>query len=180
MLEAIGVDEVGRLFEGIPAGVRYPSLRLPPALSEMELVRHLSHLAERNRDLDHHPSFLGAGAYRHFIPAVVDSILRRGEFYTAYTPYQAEASQGTLESIYEYQSMLCELTGMDVANASLYDGGSATAEAALMAARITHRDEIWVARSVHPAYRQVTRTYLQGLDLPVREVGYRPDGTFDL
>ncbi|MBI3287411.1 MAG: aminomethyl-transferring glycine dehydrogenase subunit GcvPA, partial [Chloroflexi bacterium] len=179
MLEAIGVDGVERLFEAVPAEVRYPTLDLPPALSEMELTRQLHHLAERNQDLDHHPCFLGAGAYRHFVPAVVDSLLRRGEFYTAYTPYQAEASQGTLATTYEYQTMIGELTGMDVSNASLYDGGSATAEAALMAARITHRSQILLARSVHPAYRQVLRTYVQGLQLPVREIGYRPDGRID-
>jgi len=180
MLEAIGVDSIDRLFEVVPEESRYPSLDLPPGLSEMEVVRLLRGLAEENADLDHHPCFLGAGAYRHFIPAVVDHVLRRGEFYTAYTPYQPEASQGTLTAIYEYQSMICELTGMDVTNASLYDGASAVAEAALMAARITRREELVVARNVHPAYRQVLRTYTQGLGMPIREVGYDRQGRVDL
>ncbi len=180
MLEAIGVDSTDRLFEVVPEESRYPSLHLPPGLSEMEVVRLLQGLAEENADLDHHPCFLGAGAYRHFIPAVVDHVLRRGEFYTAYTPYQPEASQGTLTAIYEYQSMICDLTGMDVTNASLYDGASALAEAALMAARITRREELVVARNVHPAYRQVVRTYTQGLGLPIREVGYDRHGRVDL
>lgn len=180
MLEAIGVDSIDRLFEVVPEGSRYPSLDLPPALSEMEVVRLLRGLAEENADLGHHPCFLGAGAYRHFIPAVVDHVLRRGEFYTAYTPYQPEASQGTLTAIYEYQSMICDLTGMDVTNASLYDGASAMAEAALMAARITRREELVVARNVHPAYRQVLQTYTQGLGMPIREVGYDRHGRVDL
>jgi len=180
MLKAIGVDSVDRLFQIVPEEKRYPSLDLPPGLSEMEVVRLLRGLAEENADLDHHPCFLGAGAYRHFIPAVVDHILRRGEFYTAYTPYQPEASQGTLTAIYEYQSMICDLTAMDVANASLYDGASALAEAALMAARIARREELVVARNVHPAYRQVVRTYTQGLGLPIREVGYDRYGRVDL
>jgi len=180
MLEVIGVDSIDRLFEVVPEESRYPSLDFPPALSEMEVVRLLRGLAEENADLDHHPCFLGAGAYRHFIPAVVDHVLRRGEFYTAYTPYQPEASQGTLTAIYEYQSMICDLTGMDVANASLYDGASGLAEAALMAARITHCEELVVARNVHPTYRQVLRTYTQGLGLPIREVGYDHHGRMDL
>lgn len=180
MLEAIGVDSIDRLFEVVPEESRYPSLDLPPGLSEMEVVRLFQGLAEENADLDHHPCFLGAGAYRHFIPAVVDHVLRRGEFNTAYTPYQPEASQGTLTAIYEYQSMICDLTGMDVTNASLYDGASAVAEAALMAARITRREELVVARNVHPAYRQVLRTYTQGLGLPIRGVGYDHQGRVDL
>lgn len=180
MLEAIGVDSIDRLFEVVPEESRYPSLDLPPGLSEMEVVGLLRGLGEENADLDHHPCFLGAGAYHHFIPAVVDHVLRRGEFYTAYTPYQPEASQGTLTAIYEYQSMICDLTGMDVTNASLYDGASAMAEAALMAARITRREELVVARNVHPAYRQVLRTYTQGLGLPIREVGYDDHGRVDL
>ena len=180
MLKSIGIDSVDELFQVVPEAKRYPSLEVPPPLSEMEVVRLLRGLAEENADLDHHPCFLGAGAYRHFIPAVVDHVLRRGEFYTAYTPYQPEASQGTLTAIYEYQSMICDLTGMDVTNASLYDGASALAEAALMAARITRREELVVARNVHPAYRQVLRTYAQGLGLPIREVGYDRQGRVDL
>ena len=133
MLEAIGLTSIEELFADIPEEVRFPALDLPATLSEMEVVRLLGELAEKNADLDHYACFLGAGAYRHFAPAVVDHILRRGEFYTCYTPYQPEVSQGTLTAIYEYQTMICQLTGMEVANASMYDGASALAEAALMA-----------------------------------------------
>lgn len=180
MLSTVGVDSVEALFKVVPTHARFPRLDLLPALSEMELVAHLRELAEKNTDLEHTPSFLGAGAYRHFIPAAVDHILRRGEFYTAYTPYQPEASQGTLIATYEFQTMVAELLGMDVANASMYDGASALAEGALMAARITRRDEILVARSVHPAYRQVLSTYTQGMGLQIREVGYDSAGNIDL
>ncbi len=179
MLEAIGVSSAADLFQVIPEEVRDPGFELPPPLSEMEVVALLRDWADENADLDRHPSFLGAGAYRHFVPAVVDHLLRRGEFHTAYTPYQPEASQGTLAAIYQYQTMISRLTGMDVANASVYEGGSAVAEAALMAARITRRSRIVVAKSVHPAYRQVLRTYLQGLDLPVDEVEWGTDGRLD-
>jgi glycine dehydrogenase subunit 1 len=141
-------------------------------LNEMEVVRLLAELAEENADLDHYACFLGAGAYRHFAPAVVDYILRRGELYTCYTPYQPEVSQGTLTAIYEYQSMVCQLTGMEVANASMYDGASALAEAALMAARITRRDKVILSAAVHPEYRQVVRTYTQGMGLEVHDAGY--------
>lgn len=179
MLEAIGVSSVSELFEVIPQEVRNPEFELPPPLSEMEVVGLLRSWADENADLDRHSSFLGAGAYHHFVPAVVDHLLRRGEFHTAYTPYQPEASQGTLAAIYEYQTMICRLTGMDVANASVYEGGSAVAEAALMGARIARRSKIVVAGSVHPDYRQVLRTYVQGLDLPVQEVAWGPDGRVD-
>ncbi|MFQ5944876.1 MAG: aminomethyl-transferring glycine dehydrogenase subunit GcvPA [Anaerolineae bacterium] len=179
MLEAIGVSSAADLFSVIPQEIRDPEFELPPPLSEMEVVGLLRGWADENADLDRHPSFLGAGAYRHFVPAVVDHLLRRGEFHTAYTPYQPEASQGTLTAIYEYQTMISRLTGMDVANASVYEGGSAVAEAALMAARITRRSRIVVASSVHPAYRQVLGTYLQGLDIPVHEVEWGADGRLD-
>ncbi len=180
MLAAIGIDSLDELFQMIPEEKRYPPLDLPSPLSEMEVVRLLREMSEENADLVHHPCFLGAGAYHHFTPAVVDHVLRRGEFYTAYTPYQAEASQGTLTAIYEYQTMICDLVGMEVANASLYDGGSAVAEAGLMAARLTRRDGLVVARNLHPAYRQVLRTYTQGLGLPIAEVGYTAQGVVDL
>jgi glycine dehydrogenase subunit 1 len=180
MLETLGLDYLEELFEAIPPEKRYPHLDLPPPLSEMEVKKLVRGLAEKNADLDHHPCFLGAGAYHHFVPAVVDHIVRRGEFYTAYTPYQPEASQGTLTSIYEFQTMICELTAMDAANASMYDGATALAEAGLMAARITRRDRLVVASTLHPSYRQVLRTYTQGLGLDIREVGYSEDGGVDL
>jgi len=176
MLETLGLDSLEELFEVIPARQRYPHLDLAQPLAEMEVRKLLHGLAEENADLDHHPCFLGAGAYHHFVPAVVDCIVRRGEFYTAYTPYQPEVSQGTLTSIYEFQTMVCELTGMDVANASMYDGATALAEAGLMAARVTRRDGLIVASTLHPSYRQVLRTYTQGIGLDIREVGYGEDG----
>lgn len=172
MLEAIGVNSIEALFEVIPAEKRFPALDLPLPLSEMEVTRLLRELAEKNADLDHSPCFLGSGAYRHFIPAVVGHILSRGEFYTAYTPYQPEISQGTLTAIYEYQTMVCQLTGMEVANASMYDGATALAEAALMSARITKRDKVVVSSTLHPEYRQVLRTYTQGMELRIQDSGF--------
>ncbi len=180
MLDVLGLDSLGEMFEVVPAEKRYPDLNLHQPLAEMEVKSLLRGLAEKNADLDHHPCFLGAGAYHHFIPAVVDHIVTRAEFYTAYTPYQAEASQGTLTSIYEFQTMVCELTGMDVANASMYDGATALAEAGLMAARVTRRDDLIVASTLHPSYRQVLRTYTQGVGLDIREVGYGEDGGVDV
>lgn len=180
MLDTLGLDSVEELFEVIPADKRFPHLDLPRPLSEMEVRKLLGSLAERNADLDHHPCFLGAGAYRHFVPAAVDHIIARGEFYTAYTPYQPEASQGTLTSIYEFQTMICELMGMDVANASMYDGATALAEAGLMAARVTRRDGLVVSSTLHPRYRQVLRTYTQGMGMEIRQVGHGDDGAVDL
>jgi glycine dehydrogenase subunit 1 len=165
MLEAIGVRSVEELFADIPAEVRFPDLDLPAGLSELEVVRLMQGLAAQNANLDQYACFLGAGAYRHFIPAVVEHILGRGEFYTAYTPYQPEVSQGTLTAIYEYQSLVCQITGMEVANASMYDGSTALAEAALMAARLTRRDRLVVSRAVHPEYQAVVKTYTQGIGL---------------
>jgi len=163
MLEAIGVASVDELFADIPASLRAHGLKLPPPESEAELADRLCDLADRNRvDL---VSFLGAGAYRHYVPAVVDQLLLRGEFYTAYTPYQPEISQGTLQTIYEYQSLLGELTGMDVVSASHYDGATATAEGALMACRATRRERVLVGRGVHPHYRETMLTYFSGGEL---------------
>jgi glycine dehydrogenase subunit 1 len=168
MLAAIGVASVDALFDDIPARLRASELRLPPPLSESELAGRLSGLAERNRvDLT---SFLGAGAYRHFVPAVVDQLLLRGEFYTAYTPYQPEISQGTLQTIYEYQSMMAELTGLDVVSASHYDGATATAEGALMACRATRRERFLVSHGVHPHYRETLCTYFAGAELVADEI----------
>lgn len=170
MLARIGVPSVEALFANIPADLRFGRLlNIPPALSEIELTAHMTGLAGKNVSASDAVCFLGGGAYDHFIPSVVDVVASRGEFYTAYTPYQAEASQGTLQAIYEYQTMMCQLTGLDVANASLYEGGSAVAEAVLMALGITDRKggEVLVAESVHPEYRQVLATYVANLNVKV-------------
>jgi glycine dehydrogenase subunit 1 len=165
MLNAVGASSLDDLLRSIPAELRLNRpLDLPPALTEIDLTRHLQGLAARNASAATHACFLGGGAYDHFIPAVVDEVAGRGEYYTAYTPYQAEASQGTLQAIFEYQTLICQLTGLDVANASLYDGASATAEAVLMAVNLTDRTgRVVVAESVHPEYRQVLATYLANL-----------------
>src|SRR3954452_15141766 len=163
MLARIGIDSVDALFDDIPADLRAAPLRLDPPETELELSARLAALAARNRvDL---ASFLGAGAYRHWTPAVVDQLLLRGEWYTAYTPYQPEVSQGTLQSIYEYQSLLAELTGLDVVSASHYDGGAATAEAGLMTCRATRRDRVLVSKGIHPHYRGTLETYFAGAGL---------------
>src|SRR3954464_10730913 len=168
MLAALGVDSIDALFSDIPAAVRADRLDLPPGLDELSLARRLEQLARRNRvDL---VSFLGAGAYRHHIPAAVDQILSRGEFYTAYTPYQPEISQGTLQTIYEYQSLIAELTGLDVVSASHYDGAAPTAEAALMTVRATRRDRVLVSRAVHRHFRATLATYANGAGLTVEEI----------
>jgi glycine dehydrogenase subunit 1 len=167
MLAAIGAASSDELFADIPPEFRIEGLSLPPALSEPELVRELSALAERNRPAGAMPCFLGGGAYRHFIPSVVQEVIGRSEFATAYTPYQAEISQGTLQTAFEFQSMVCELTGMDVANAGMYDGASALAEACLMAASVTGRQRIALLSTVHPHSQAVTRTYAFGRGLTV-------------
>lgn len=168
MLRSIGVDSTADLFVDVPADKRFPVLRLPEPLSEPELVRELQATSAANAHAHSHSIFLGAGSYNHFVPAAVDQILRRGEFYTAYTPYQPEISQGTLQAIFEYQSLICSLTGMEIANASHYDGATAIAEAAIMALNVVrNRRKIVVARGVNPQYRAVLRTYLQALDVPV-------------
>ncbi|HEY7024514.1 MAG TPA: aminomethyl-transferring glycine dehydrogenase subunit GcvPA [Candidatus Limnocylindrales bacterium] len=178
MLGALGLDSVDGLFSDIPSAVRAKGLGLPSGLDELSLARHLEGLSRRNRvDL---VSFLGAGAYRHHIPATVDQILSRGEFYTAYTPYQPEISQGTLQTIYEYQSLIAELTGLDVVSASHYDGAAATAEAALMTIRQTRRDRVLVSRAVHRHFVDTTRTYFEGGRLELDELPTLADGTTDL
>jgi glycine dehydrogenase subunit 1 len=180
MLEVIGVPSIDALFEPVPAAVRLQrELDLPPALSEPDLIAHLGALAGQNADPSTFASFLGAGAYRHFAPSFIDQLLLRSEFYTAYTPYQPEIAQGTLQSIFEFQTLVSQLMGTDLANASMYDGSTAMAEAAMMACRLTKRDRIVVARSVHPHYRQVLDTYVKNLGMLVVEVGYRADGTVD-
>jgi glycine dehydrogenase subunit 1 len=164
MLAAIGVDRMEDLFADVPAAVRFPALKLPPPSSEMEIMEEMQALAARNAGIDPSHSFLGAGAYHHFRPATVDYVLRRGEFYTSYTQYQPEASQGMLQALFEYQSMICRLTGMEVSNASHYDGATALAEAVLLALNIGQgkRSRIVMSPAVHPQYRAVVKTYLRG------------------
>lgn len=163
MLDAIGIRSITDLFAVVPQDVRFPGVELPAPLSEAELLRELRRLGNRNAHAQTHSMFLGAGAYNHFVPAAVDAILRRAEFYTAYTPYQPELAQGTLQAIFEYQTMICALTGMDAANASHYDGATALAEAAVMALNSTrNKRTIVVAPSINPQYRRVLRTYVQG------------------
>ncbi|HLH71896.1 MAG TPA: aminomethyl-transferring glycine dehydrogenase subunit GcvPA [Chloroflexota bacterium] len=179
MLERIGVTSTADLFADLPSDSRRTHLDLPTALSEIEVSQLLRDLAEQNSDLQHHPSFLGAGAYSHYIPSVVNHVISRSEFFTSYTPYQPEVSQGTLQTIYEFQSLICLLTGMEVANASMYDGASALAEAAIMAANLTNRGTVLLASSVHPEYWAVVRTYVQGLNMHLLADSVGRDGTLD-
>ena len=169
MLEAIGVESIDDLFRDVPDEFKHPELNLPEPLTEMEIMRELDMRAAENANLREFASFLGAGAYNHFVPAIVDTVISRGEFYTAYTPYQPEISQGTLQAAFEYQSMVAALTGMEAVNASHYDGSTAVAEAAIMAVNIQRhkRRTIVVSPTLHPQYREVLRTYVQGMDLKV-------------
>ena len=180
MLETIGVKSLDDLFEAVPAKHRFPELNLHPALTEMEALDELSGLAQSNENVRSDLiSFLGAGMYHHYIPSVVDHILRRGEFYTAYTPYQPEISQGTLQATFEYQSLMATLTGMEVSNASHYDGATATAEAVNLAYAQFRgkRKKVVVSPTVHPQYRAVIRTYTQGMELEV--TGDNPNADLD-
>src|SRR5262249_15716937 len=169
MLEKIGVPSVDALFKMIPDAFRlHRSLQVPPALAEMELQQHMSELAGKNIAPGDAVCFLGGGSYDHFIPSVVDAVASRSEYYTAYTPYQAEASQGSLQVFFEYQTLICQLTGLDVSNASLYDGGSAVAESVLMAISINpDRSRVLVAERVHPEYRQTLTTYMANLSMEI-------------
>jgi len=166
MLGALGLTSLDQLFDMIPPEYRLQRPQdIPPALCELELTQQVSALLARNVGADQRPCFLGGGSYDHFVPAVVDNLAARGEYYTAYTPYQPEASQGTLQATFEYQTLITQLTGMDVSNASLYDGGSAVAEAVLMALTVTRRfGRVVVAGTVHPEYRQILATYLANLE----------------
>jgi len=177
MLATIGAGSVEELFASIPSEVRLKRpLNIPAAMSELELTQHIQRLGKANTSASNAVCFLGGGSYDHFIPTVVDAIAGRSEYYTAYTPYQAEASQGSLQAFFEYQTLICELTGLDVSNASLYEGGSSVAEAVLMAINITGRKgRVVVAGSVHPEYRQVLETYLLNLNVPLVTVAC-PDG----
>ena len=174
MLAKVGVSDVRELYADVPRSLLLQGgLEVPEALSEWEAMRRVTELAGKNADL---VCFAGGGMYDHYVPASVDHILRRSEFYTAYTPYQPEVAQGTLQVIYEFQTMICELTGMDVANASMYDGPTATAEAAVMARAVKRRGRVLAARSLHPHGRKVTNTYLDGLGAELELVGYDANG----
>jgi glycine dehydrogenase subunit 1 len=173
LLAALGIASPEELFEQIPTSLREAATpRLPGPLTELELLRHLQQLADRNRSLEDLVCFAGGGVYDHFIPSIVLDVIRRPEFATGYTPYQPEASQGILQAMFEYQTMVCELTGMEVANASLYDGASALGEAVLMAASLTGRHSALVSRAVSPAARRVARTYTSAAGVAVLEVPY--------
>ena len=179
MLARTGVGSVDELFCCIPEAVRLKRpLDLPPAQSELELVRTVDAIGRKNAGVGL-LSFLGGGAYDHFIPTVVDYLSARGEFVSPYTPYQPEVSQGTLQIIFEYQTLICQLTGLDIANASLYDGSTGAAEAVLMAQRVTGRNKVVLAGTLHPQYRAVVRTYIKNLGIEAVEVGFGPDGRID-
>ncbi len=179
MLKEIGVDSIEDLFSDIPEEVRLKrALDLPPAMSELEAIKHLNSLAAKNKHLNNCTSFMGAGVYDHFIPSVIKHITGRSEFYTSYTPYQAEISQGILQAIFEYQTMICQLTGMDVANASMYDGGTAVAEGAIMGCGATRRSKALVSRTVSPFYRAVLQNYFNSRGLELEEIPLK-DGRTD-
>ena len=167
LLAAVGLSSVDELFSDIPDDYRNPTLRLPDPMSELEIQRELGEIAGRNRSLASGPSFLGAGSYYHFIPSIVKAVMTRGEFLTAYTPYQPEVSQGTLQVIFEFQTMISSLYGMEVANAGMYDGATSLAEAVLMACRVTRRQQVVVSDTVAPAYRQVIATYCQAQGIAI-------------
>ncbi len=179
MFKAVGVSSLEELLVSIPKSLRNPAIVLPDALTELEMHSLLRKVGAMNATIGGHLSFLGGGSYEHFIPAAVSEITGRTEFYTAYTPYQPEASQGTLQAIFEYQSLITELTGLDVSNASHYDGATSLAEAGLLALRQTDRTKILVARSVHPHYRQVLKTYLKGTPFSAEEFPFDDHGAFD-
>lgn len=181
MLEVIGASSMDDLFATIPSECRRKDpMDLPAAMTEWELNRHMDILAGQDAGLHHKKIFIGAGSYHHHIPASVSYLLGRSEFSTAYTPYQPEISQGTLQAIYEYQTLVTRLLGMDVANASMYDGASGLAEALLMAIRISRRHKVAVSKAIHPNYRQVVKTYFKPTGYEVIELPYRPDGRSDL
>src|SRR5437899_3910514 len=181
MLAVIGVDSVDRLFDSIPDAVKLKKpLDIAGPWSEIESRRWFRELAAKNKSAVDHISFLGGGSYAHYQPACVDQLLLRAEFLTSYTPYQPEVSQGTLQSIFEYQTHQCLLTGLDVANASLYDGSTALCEAVLLAERVVkNRTKVVIAKSVHPQYTETVRTYVQNLGYEIVEVGWTKDGRVD-
>src|SRR5436189_1861601 len=180
MLDTIGIQSIEDLFSHLPEEARLNRpLNIAPGKSEYEIVDYFR--ARGDENAIGYTSFLGAGVYNHYRPVMVDTVVSRGEFLTSYTPYQAEISQGILTPIFEFQTMICQLTGMDVANASMYDGSTAVPEAAMMAVRATGKGRVLIAKSVHPEYREVLRTYAKHQGMPVAEFGYAPDvGTLDL
>jgi len=179
MLAEIGVGSIDDLFATIPAEYQLKrDLAIPRQHGESEIIETFREFA--NRNATGYASFLGAGVYRHYRPVLIDTVVSRGEFLTSYTPYQPEISQGTLQAMFEFQTMICELTGMEIANASMYDGSTGAAEAIMMAVRVTGRDEAVIARTVHPEYREVIATYAQHQEIPSTEVGYTENGRVDL
>ncbi|XJZ29108.1 aminomethyl-transferring glycine dehydrogenase subunit GcvPA [Bacillota bacterium Lsc_1132] len=180
MLKAVGVSSIDELFSDIPEKVKFKGeYKIKAAKPETALMRELTQMAERNADLKRNVSFLGAGVYDHYIPVIVDHVLSRSEFYTAYTPYQPEISQGELQAIFEFQTMICELTGMDVANSSMYDGGTALAEAAMLSAGQTKRKKVLISKAIHPESKDVVKTYAKGQYIEVMEIPVK-DGITDL
>ncbi|MFH1902089.1 MAG: aminomethyl-transferring glycine dehydrogenase subunit GcvPA [Candidatus Omnitrophota bacterium] len=181
MLEAIGVNSVEDLYSHLPSEIRLKEpLNLPQGLSEMEVKKVVEAISKKNLPLDSFNSFLGAGCYDHYIPSALKFIISQSEFLTAYTPYQPECSQGILQAIYEYQSYICLLTGMDVSNASLFDGASSLAEAVLMSLRVKKRKKVIVSQAIHPEYRETLRTYLSGFNYEIEEVGFDKNGFVDV
>lgn len=175
MLSSIGVNSIDDLFNYIPKNIPRAKLNLPDALCEQELIKTAKDLAEINITTKEFDNYIGAGSYEHFIPSIVNNLASRREFVTAYTPYQAEASQGTLQTIYEYQTLICQLTGMDASNASLYDGATSLAEAIMIAYKIKDikNGKIFISSTVHPEYRQVVKTYLSAVDVEIKEIPYK-------
>src|SRR5499427_3051221 len=179
MLTEIGLDSVDQLFSGIPEALRLKRpLNIPKALTEPELVEYFRERAAK--DAIGTSAFIGAGIYHHYLPIVIDALISRSEFYTAYTLYQAEISQGTLQAVFEFQTYIAQLTGMEVANASLYDGSKGLAEAVLMAQRVSKKHRFLVARTVHPEYRAVADTYAKNLGIQIELIDYAPDGRVDM
>src|SRR5437899_6535588 len=179
MLREIGAPNIDELFSHIPAEYRFKrDLKVPRQMAESEIIDYFKQRA--GEMAAGYGIMLGAGSYYHYRPVIIDSLISRGEFFTAYTPYQAEISQGTLQAVFEFQSMICELTGMEVANASLYDGSTGVAEGVMMAVRLTGRSETVIARSVHPEYREVLTTYAQHQSMPIKEIGFGENGRADL
>ena len=167
MLGVIGIDRVDELFNDVPADARFPRMELPPALTELEASRHLAELAGQNVSVRDWPCFIGGGAYNHYAPAAVGHIMAQPQFYTAYTPYQPEVSQGTLQVSFEFQSLVCDLLGLDVANDSVYDGASAVGEAVLMAQRLTRRERVVLAGGLHPQWREVVQAYVAARNVEI-------------